>query len=379
MNAHIPRLYEKTVIQRRKIAQDWSNLSDQDLALLEKNGAIDLSLVDNISENVIGAFSLPLGIANHFVINNRPYLIPFVTEEASVVAAASYGAKLSAGFKAWADEPIMYGMVQLMDVPDIPKALQSIATYEVDLIAKANAADPLLVNMGGGARSISARVIGTLRGSMILVTIRVNVRDAMGASCITTMCELLAPELAKIAGGAARMAIINNLAVERKAYARAVWPCATLGHDTIERIVDAYACACADAGRACTHNKGIMNGIDAVVMATGNDVRAVEAAAHVWACRSGSYQPLTTFTINETHDLVGMIELPLAVGIVGGCTQAHPLARLCIKILGVQSAQELAALIAAVGLAQNVAALRALVSEGIQYGHRRLHERKTKV
>jgi hydroxymethylglutaryl-CoA reductase len=200
----------------------------------------------------------------------------------------------------------------------------------------------------------------------------------MGASCVTTMCERIAPDLEKLSGGLARMAIINNFAIERKAYARAVWSCEKLGAQTIEKVMDAYAFACADIGRACTHNKGIMNGIDAVVAATGNDVRAVEAAAHAWACRSGTYQPLTKFMLDKNHDLVGTIELPLAVGIVGGCTQAHPVARVSLKILDVQSAQELAGIIAAVGLAQNFAALRALVCEGIQYGHRRLHERKTK-
>lgn len=365
--------------ERRKIIQACANLSQQDLKLLEKNGVMDQSLLDSISENVIGAFSIPLGIANHFIINNRPYLIPFATEEASVVAAASYGAKLSSGFTAWADDPIMYGMIQLVNVPDTKDALRLIAGHESDLVAKANTADPILIGHGGGVRSISARVVDTPRGPMILVTLRVDVRDAMGASCITTMCELLAPDLEKIVGGAARIAIINNFSLERKAYAKAIWPCATLGSDTIAHIIDAYALACADVGRACTHNKGIMNGIDAVVTATGNDVRAVEAAAHTWACRSGTYRPLTTFAVNENHDLIGTLELPLAVGIVGGCTQAHPLARLSIKILGVQSAQELATVIAAVGLAQNFAALRALVSEGIQYGHRRLHERKIKI
>lgn len=379
MELHRVRLYKKNVYERRKIILDLACLSDRDLKLLEKNGALEQQLLDSISENVIGAFSIPLGIANHFVINNRPYLIPFATEEASVVAAASYGAKLSSGFTAWADDPIMYGMIQLVNVPDAKDALQSITDHELGLIVKANTADPILIEHGGGVRSISARVVDTPRGPMILVTLRVDVRDAMGASCITTMCELLAPDLEKIVGGAARIAIINNFSLERKAYAKAIWSCATLGSDTIEHIVDAYALACADIGRACTHNKGIMNGIDAVVTATGNDVRAVEAAAHAWACRSGSYQPLTTFAVNENHDLIGALELPLAVGIVGGCTQVHPLARLSIKILGVQSAQELATVIAAVGLAQNFAALRALVSEGIQYGHRRLHERKTKI
>jgi hydroxymethylglutaryl-CoA reductase len=378
MELHKVRLYEKSVDERRKIIQEMASLSDEDLALLEKNAVCEHYL-DLISENVIGAISFPLSIANHFVINNRTYLIPFSTEEASVVAAASYGAKLSSGFTAWADEPIMYGMIQLINVADAKDALRLISDHELDLIAKANTADPILIEHGGGVRSISARIVDTPRGLMILVTLRVDVRDAMGASCVTTMCELLAPDLAKITGGAACMAIINNLAVERKAYATAIWPCATLGSNTIEHIIDAYALACADIGRACTHNKGIMNGIDAVLTATGNDVRAVEAAAHAWACRSGIYQPLTTFTVNENHDLVGTLELPLAVGIVGGCTQAHPLARLSIKILGVQSAQELAAVVAAVGLAQNVAALRALVSEGIQYGHKHLHKRKINI
>ena len=376
MDFHRTRLYEKSIDERRSVIQKYAHLSSTDLDLLEKCGALDQSIIDSISENVIGAFALPLGIATHFVVNNRPCLIPFVTEEASVVAAASYAAKLSSGFTAYADEPIMNGIVQLVHVPDCEKAVQAIRMHQAELVAKANLADPILIAYGGGAYSLATDIIMTSRGTMVIVKLYVNVHSAMGASCVTTMCELIAPDLEKISGGVARMAIINNFAVERKAYAQAIWSRDALGSETIENILDAYAFAYVDVSRACTHNKGIMNGIDAVVTATGNDVRAVEAGAHVWAARSGIYQPLTTFTLNDNHDLLGSIELPLAVGIVGGCTKVHPVARLSLKILGVQSAQELAALMAAVGLAQNFAALRALVCEGIQYGHKRLHERK---
>lgn len=379
MGSHISRLYEKSIQERRSLIQKHTALSDEDLDLLESHGLSAQNLADSMSENVIGTFPLPLGVATHFIINNRSYLIPFSTEEASVVAAASYGAKLSTGFTAHADEPIMSGMIQLMHVRDIQAAVHLIRENEADLLALADSVDPILIEHGGGAKSLSVQIVDTFRGPALIVHLYVHVSDAMGASCVITMCEKLAPRIVMLTGGQARMAIVNNFAVERRAVATAIWPHEKIGIETIDRILDVYALACADKGRACTHNKGIMNGIDAVVTATGNDVRAIEAGAHVWACRSGLYQPLTTFTVNEGHDLVGTIELPMAVGIVGGCTRAHPIACISLKMLKVQSARELAMVIASVGLAQNFAALRALVCEGIQYGHHRLHERKVKL
>jgi hydroxymethylglutaryl-CoA reductase len=300
-------------------------------------------------------------------------------EEPSVVAAASHAAKLAraaGGFEARADESIMIGQIQLVRVAAPRKVCETVLAHEQEILAEANACDPVLVKLGGGARELRVKVLETSRGVMVVVELLVDVKDAMGANAVNTMAEAVAGLLEKLAGADARLRIISNLAVERLARARAKWDKNVVGGEAlVDGILDAYAFAVADPYRCATHNKGIMNGIDAVVIATGNDFRAVEAGAHAYAALSGTYQPLTRYWKDEQGNLCSEIELPLAVGIVGGATRTHPTAKIALKILDVSSAKELAAVLAAVGLAQNFAALRALVKEGIQRGHMALHAR----
>jgi len=292
-----------------------------------------------------------------------------VLEEPSVVAAASNAAKLSEGFETSSSEPIMIGQIQMVKVKNAGKAVKAIKKKEKELIEKAMAVDSTLVKFGGGPRKIEARAIK----GMLIVHLLVDVRDAMGANAVNTMCERISPVLEEITGGKARLRILSNLAVHRTAKAKAVWKKEKIGGEAIEAILDAYKFAAADQFRATTHNKGIMNGVDAVAIATGNDFRAVEAGAHSFAAYKKKYSPLTKFYKNKSGDLVGEIELPLAVGTVGGATKTHPTAKIAVKILGVKGAQELAEIMAAVGLANNFAAMRALATEGIQRGHMKLH------
>ncbi|MEM4261438.1 MAG: hydroxymethylglutaryl-CoA reductase, degradative [Candidatus Diapherotrites archaeon] len=389
----IPKFYEKSLKERLEIIKEFSNLNDEEIKELQKYGSLDFETANRMIENVFATFPLPLGIATNFVINNKHYLIPFAIEEPSVVAAASNAAKLSSGFTTTSTEPIMIGQIQLVKINDAKKTIEKILSFEKELLAKANEGDSLLVKLGGGAKKIEAKKISTKRGEMIIVYVYVDVRDAMGANAVNTMCERIANEIEKTTETQARLRIITNLATERIAKAKAVWKKEVLGEDAakrlgknfdkkdyeklgaevIENILDAYEFAVNDKYRACTHNKGIMNGIDAVVIATGNDFRAVEAGAHAYACRNNNYEPLTKYYKDEENNLVGEIELPLALGVVGGATKTHPLARINLKILGVKTAKELSEVVASVGLAQNFAALRALSNEGIQKGHMKLH------
>jgi hydroxymethylglutaryl-CoA reductase len=328
-------------------------------------------------ENVIGTFQLPLGIAVNFLINGRDYMVPMVIEEPSVVAAASNAARMTregGGVFAQSTESLMIGQIQLVGIKDPYAARLEVLRNREEILAIANEQDPVLVNLGGGAKDLEARVIETRLGPMLIVHLIVDVRDAMGANAVNTMAEAVAPRLASITGGRYRLRIISNLADKRlvRAWTR-IPPEAVGGREVAEGIVEAWAFADADPYRAATHNKGIMNGVDAVVIATGNDWRAVEAGAHAYACRFGAYKPLSTWEIDEKGNLVGSLEMPLAVGIVGGATRTNPLARICLKILGVKTARELAEVIGAVGLVQNLAALRALAAEGIQAGHMSLH------
>jgi hydroxymethylglutaryl-CoA reductase len=328
-------------------------------------------------ENVIGTFQLPLGIAVNFLINGRDYMVPMVIEEPSVVAAASNAARMTregGGVFAQSTESLMIGQIQLVRIKDPYAARLEVLRNREEILAIANEQDPVLVNLGGGAKDLEARVIETRLGPMLIVHLIVDVRDAMGANAVNTMAEAVAPRLASITGGRYRLRIISNLADKRlvRAWTR-IPPEAVGGREVAEGIVEAWAFADADPYRAATHNKGIMNGVDAVVIATGNDWRAVEAGAHAYACRFGAYKPLSTWEIDEKGNLVGSLEMPLAVGIVGGATRTNPLARICLKILGVKTARELAEVIGAVGLVQNLAALRALAAEGIQAGHMSLH------
>lgn len=320
-------------------------------------------------ENVVGSMQLPLGIATNFIINGKEKLIPMAIEETSVVAAASNAAKLARpeGFKAKASEPIMIGQIQILNpCKDAEKKLME---NKEDILDLANAQDKILVSLGGGAKDLEVK---WLSDDMLVVHLLVDVRDAMGANAVNTMAEAVAPLLEKITGGKALLRIISNLAIYRLAEAEVIYKKDVIGEDVVDKIVKAYEFASLDIFRAATHNKGIMNGIDAVAIATGNDWRAIEAGAHAYAAMNG-YKPLTTWQKNENGDLYGKIKLPLAVGIIGGATKVHPIAKLCLKILGVKTAKELAEVMAAVGLAQNFAALRALATKGIQAGHMKLH------
>ncbi|MEM3922399.1 MAG: hydroxymethylglutaryl-CoA reductase, degradative, partial [Nitrososphaerota archaeon] len=351
--------------------------------LLRRYAALDRETASRMIENVIGTFQLPLGIAVNFLINGRDYMIPMVIEEPSVVAAASNAARMTregGGVFAQSTESLMIGQIQLVGIKDPHAARLEILRHRDEILEIANEQDPVLVKLGGGARDLEARVLETRLGPMLIVHLIVDVRDAMGANAVNTMAEAVAPRLASITGGRYRLRIISNLADRRlvRAWTR-VPPEAVGGKEIAEGIVEAWAFADADPYRAATHNKGIMNGVDAVVIATGNDWRAVEAGAHAYACRYGVYKPLSTWEIDEKGNLVGSLEMPLAVGIVGGATKTNPLARICLKILGVKTARELAEVIGAVGLVQNLAALRALAAEGIQAGHMSLHAKNIAV
>lgn len=360
-------------------------LTEADQALLTKPGALPLATADGMIENVIGTFELPLGVAGNFQINGKDVLVPMAVEEPSVIAAASYMAKLArvaGGFQTSSSGPIMRAQVQLVGVTDPYGARQAILQHRDEILRIANSRDKVLIGLGGGCRDIEVHVFpDTARGPMVVTHLIVDVRDAMGANTVNTMAEGVATLIEQITGGKVRLRILSNLADLRLARARVRISPATLatseytGEDVINRIVDAYEFAAVDPYRAATHNKGIMNGIDPVVVATGNDWRAVEAGAHAFACRSGQYTSLTRWEIATDGDLIGSIEMPMPLGLVGGATKTHPLARLALKIMDVKSAQELAEITVAVGLAQNMGALRALATEGIQRGHMALHAR----
>lgn len=371
--------------------QESCALSEEELAGL-RNGALKEETANRMIENVIGVHALPLGLATNFVVNGKEFVVPMAIEEPSVVAAASFAAKLckpSGGFVASASEPVMIGQVQLVGIKSIPKAVVSLKKEKRKMIAYANTVDPMvLVKYGGGLRDMEFRIVKSKRGSFLVVHLLVDVRDAMGANAINTLAESLAPKFEELTGGKVRLRIISNLAVHRIAKAKAVWKKSDLeastkgafsGEEVVERILDAWAFAVADPFRAATHNKGIMNGIDAVTLATGNDWRAVEAGAHAFAAFKKPYSSLTTYYKDQNGDLVGAIELPLAVATIGGASATLSSAAVARKILKVSSAKALSEVIASVGLAQNFAALRALGTEGIQKGHMRLHARNTAV
>jgi len=375
--SRIPGFYKLTPEERLRIVAEFAGLTEEEVDLLRRFGALDESTANRMIENVIGAFQLPIGVAVNFLINGRDYMIPMVIEEPSVVAAASNAARMTregGGVYAQSTESLMIGQIQILGVKDPHGARFEILKNKDEILEIANEKDPVLVKLGGGAKDLEVRVVESKLGPMLIVHLIVDVKDAMGANAVNTMAEAVAPRLASIAGGRFRLRIISNLADKRlvRAWTR-IPPEAVGGKEVAEGIVEAWAFADADPYRAATHNKGIMNGVDAVVIATGNDWRAVEAGAHAYAARSGRYKSLSTWEIDEKGYLVGTLEMPLAVGIVGGATRTNPLARICLKILGVKSAKELAEVIGAVGLVQNLAALRALAAEGIQAGHMSLH------
>ena len=369
--------YKLSMAERLRIVKEFGGLTDEEALALTGFGGLDPSVPDKMIENAVGSFQLPLGIAVNFLINGKDYLIPMAIEEPSVVAAASNAAKMArdeGGFFTSSTPPIMIGQVQLTGIKDPSRVMHIILEKRQEVLELANRQDPILVKLGGGAKDLEVRVVNTLRGPNVIVHLLVDVRDAMGANAVNTMAEAVAPLLESISGGRVYLRILSNLASHRLARARAVWTKEAIGGEgVVEGVVEAYVFAEADPYRCATHNKGIMNGIDAVVLATGNDTRAIEAGAHSYAARAGGYKPLTTFEKTPEGDLVGTIELPMAVGLIGGATKVHPTARACIKLLGVKNAQELGEIIAAVGLAQNLAALRALATVGIQKGHMTLH------
>lgn len=375
--------YKLTPAQRLAEVAEFSGLTPEETALLVQTGALDMELADHMIENVFATMQLPMGMAVNFLINGRDYLIPMAVEEPSVVAAASNAARMArvkGGFFASNTGPVMRAQIQVVNVGDPYAARLKLFEARDEILAVANAQDPMLINLGGGMKDLEVHILETPLGDMVIVHLIVDTRDAMGANTVNTMAEALAPHIEKITGGRVYLRILSNLADKRLVRVRTVIDQGALGgEDVVDGIVCAYTFAAVDPYRAATHNKGIMNGITPVVTATGNDTRAIEAGAHAYAARNGHYTSLTTWEKNAGGDLVGTIELPMAVGLVGGATKVHPVARLAVKILGVKSAVELAEVIAATGLAQNLTALKALATEGIQRGHMSLHARNVAV
>jgi hydroxymethylglutaryl-CoA reductase len=371
--------YKLPVEERVKLIKEFAGLTDEEANLLQKPGALNLDVANRMVENLVGVMPVPLGIAVNFLINGKELIVPMAIEEPSVIAAASNAAKMArkkGGFQATSTEPIMIGQIQVVGVQDAHRARFEILARKEHILKKANDQDPVLISLGGGARDLEVRIIDTFLGKMVVVELLVDCRDAMGANAVNTMAEAVAPMIEEISGGRVYLRIISNLAVKRLARAKATFAKEALGgEEVVDGIIRAYAFAAADPFRCATHNKGIMNGVSAVVLASGNDTRAIEAGAHAYAARSGHYTPLTTWEKTSDGDLVGTLEMPMAVGIVGGATASNPIAKLVVKILGIKSARELAETIVSVGLAQNLAALRALAAEGIQRGHMSLHAR----
>lgn len=377
-SSRISGYYKLTPEERLEKVRKFANLEEKEVKAIAGVG-LSTEQAERMIENFIGTLELPIGIATNFLIDEKDYLVPMAIEEPSVVAAASNAAKMArvkGGFTTSATEPVMIGQIQLTGIRDPHSAKMEILRIKDKIIDKANEQDPILVKFGGGCKDIEVRVIDTKLGPMVITHLLVDCRDAMGANAINTMAEAVAPMLEDITGGNVYLRIISNLAKFRLARARAVFDKDVIGgEEVVDGILNAYAFAEADIFRCSTHNKGIMNGITAVTLATGNDTRAIEAGAHSYAAINGGYKPLTTYEKNKDGDLVGTIEVPVAAGLIGGATAVHPVAKASVKILGIKTASELSRIIATVGLAQNFAALRALATEGIQRGHMNLHAR----
>ena len=386
-SSQISSFYNLTVEQRRNLLREWASLDAEEMAALD--GGLSLQQADKMVENVAGRYALPLGIATNFLVNGKDYLVPMVIEEPSVVAGVSFAAKLfraGGGIQAQALGREMIGQIQILDLDNLDAAAGALRGAEPRILQQANALQPGLAARGGGAKGLEIRPLPeTAAGPMLILHILLDTVDAMGANAVNTVAEGMAPLVEEITGGRVNLRILSNLSDRRMAHAEGRVPAGALSRDGLDggevarRIVEAAAFAEADPYRAATHNKGIMNGVDAVAIATGNDWRALEAGAHAYAARSGRYTALSQWWRTDEGDLVGSLQMPLAVGIVGGATRAHPAAKVALKVLGVQTAAELAGVAAAVGLAQNLAALRALVAEGIQRGHMALHARKQTV
>jgi len=387
--SRIPGFHNLTIEQRLEKLTSVNGISPDDLSEFQITGGLNPEQANHMIENVIGTYNLPIGIGLNFIINGREVLIPMVIEEPSAVAGASFMAKLTrstGGFHASATAPEMIGQIQILNVPNIQTASQALLEHKESLLSEANEVDPLLRKLGGGARDLEIRSIpDSPIGPFMVVHLIYDVRDAMGANTVNTACEKMAPRLEAITGGRVHLRILSNLADHRLARAHCTVPLEELafnkynGEQVRDGVIEAWAFAASDPYRATTHNKGIMNGVDAVVIATGNDWRAIEAGAHAYAARSGHYTSLSIWQKDANGNLSGTLEMPMAVGIVGGATNVHPTARAALKLMGVTSAGELAEIIVSVGLAQNLAALRALATEGIQHGHMSLHARQVAI
>jgi len=379
-DSSISKFFEKTLKERLGLIADFSGLSKDELKIVEDaTGGISFDKADGMIENAIGTFSLPLGIATNFQINDKDYLIPMVIEEPSVIAASSKAAKIArvqGGFKAEADESYSIGQIQVVNI-DVQSAIPKVIGATNEILDLANSKSETLPKLGKGAKEISCKDLPTSSGHMLIVELTIDVGDAMGANVTNTMCEAVAPMIEKLTGGKTLLRILSNYSTKRMVNASAVFDRDAVGGEkVVDDIILAFQFAENDPYRAVTHNKGVMNGVIAVANSTGQDSRAIEAAAHAYASAGGTYSSLTKWSKDKNGNLIGNFELPLSVGIVGGVIRHHPIAKICTKILGVSTAQELSCVIAVVGLAQNFAAMRALATEGIQKGHMKLHARK---
>ena len=377
-DSSISKFFEKSRKDRLDIVAKFANLTNDELEILQNtDGGISFEKADKMVENAIGTFSLPLGVATNFTINGNDYVVPMVIEEPSVIAAASKGAKVArikGGFQVSADESFSIGQIQMLDVDS--NAISQIKNSEQELLQLANSKSNTLSKMDKGAKEILCKEIDTPSGNMLIVELLIDVGDAMGANVTNTMCEAISPLIEKITGGRALLRILSNYSTRRIAKARAVFDKEAVGgEEVVDNIILAFEFADNDVYRAVTHNKGIMNGTIAVANAVGQDSRAIEAAANAYAAQSGKYRSLSKWSKDDDGNLIGTLEIPLSVGIVGGIANVHPVAKICTKILGAKSAQELACVMTATGLAQNYSAIRALATEGIQKGHMRLHAR----
>ena len=388
-SSRIPGFYNLPLENRAAELISSGVLTPEDIAILQSTAGLNLDQAQHMIENVVGLHALPVGIALNFQVNGRDVLVPMVVEEPSIVAGASFMAKLAragGGFVASTTPPEMIGQMQILDVADPHTARLAILEQRDNLLTAAAEIDPIIKKLGGGPRDLEVRVIDqSAIGPFLVLHLIYDVRDAMGANAINTACESLTPLVENITGGRVHLRILSNLADRRLARVRCTIPLGALAfgeyaaEEVREGIIAAWAFAAADPYRAATHNKGIMNGIDAVVVATGNDWRAIEAGAHAYAARSGQYTSLSTWGSDADGNLVGTLEIPMAVGIVGGATKVHPVARVALKMMGITTANELAEIIVSVGLAQNLAAIRALATEGIQRGHMGLHARQVAI
>jgi len=379
-DSSIPKFFEKTLKERLGIVADFSGLSQDELKIIEDaTGGISFDQADGMIENAVGTFALPLGIATNFRVNDKDYLFPMVIEEPSVIAAASKAAKIAriqGGFKAEAEQSYSIGQIQVVDV-DVQSSIPKVIAASNEIISLANSKSNTLSKMGKGAKEVSCKDIETDSGHMLIVELLIDVGDAMGANVTNTMCEAVAPMIEELTGGKTLLRILSNYSTKRMVHASAIFDKDAIGgENVVDNIILAYQFAENDPYRAVTHNKGVMNGVIAVATATGQDNRAIEAAAHAYAAKNGAYRSLTKWAKDTNGNLIGNFELPLSVGIVGGVIQHHPIAKICTKILGISTVQELSCVIAVAGLAQNFAAMYALATEGIQKGHMKLHARK---